>query len=295
MPKSILVTGAQGQLGSELRQLSDLYSDFTFTFISRNELDLSDSEAIQTWFVDKTFDVIINCAAYTAVDKAQAEPDLARAINNTAVETLAGIAKAKNSALIHISTDYVFNGKNYQPYNETDLTDPQGIYGQTKLDGEQAMLAINPAKSVIIRTSWVYSRFGNNFVKTMLRFGKEREELGVIYDQVGSPTSARDLALTILAIIQHPKLETLTATEIYHFSNEGVCSWYDFAKTIFELSGIACRVNPIETKDYPTPATRPHYSLLNKAKIKNTFDLTIPYWKDSLTDCLESLTGTDHS
>ena len=289
MPKSILVTGAQGQLGSELRQLSDLYADFTFTFISRNELDLSDSEAIQTWFVDKTFDVIINCAAYTAVDKAQTEPDLAKAINSTAVKTLARIAKAHNSALIHISTDYVFNGKNYQPYNETDLTDPQGIYGQTKLEGEQAMLAINPAKSVIIRTSWVYSQFGNNFVKTMLRLGKEREELGVIYDQVGSPTSARDLALAILAIILHPKLESLTATEIYHFSNEGVCSWYDFAKTIFELSAISCRVKPIETKDYPTPATRPHYSLLNKAKIKNTFDLTIPYWKDSLIDCLSLL------
>ncbi len=289
MSKSILVTGAQGQMGSELRQLSDLHSDFTFTFISRIELDLSNSEAIQTWFVDKTFDVIINCAAYTAVDKAQAEPDLARAINSTAVETLARIAKDLNCALIHISTDYVFNGKNYQPYNETDLTDPQGIYGQTKLEGEQAMLAINPAKSVIIRTSWVYSQFGNNFVKTMLRLGKEREELGVIYDQIGSPTSARDLALAILTIIQHPKLETLTATEIYHFSNEGVCSWYDFAKAIFELSAFTCRVKPIETKDYPTPATRPHYSLLNKAKIKNTFDLTIPYWKDSLIDCLSLL------
>lgn len=294
MPKSILVTGANGQLGRELRQLSDLNTDFTFTFISRDELDLSDSAAIQNWFMDKTFDVIINCAAYTAVDKAEVEPELARAINSTAVETLARIAKAKNSALVHISTDYVFNGKNYQPYNETDLTDPQGIYGQTKFEGEQAMLAINPAKSVIIRTSWVYSRFGNNFVKTMLRLGKEREELGVIYDQVGTPTSARDLALAILAIIQHPKLHALTATEVYHFSNEGVCSWYDFAKAIFDLSALTCLVKPIETKDYPTPATRPHYSLLNKAKIKNTFGLTIPYWKDSLADCLNSLTGTEH-
>ncbi|UOA08285.1 dTDP-4-dehydrorhamnose reductase [Methylobacter sp. S3L5C] len=294
MPKAILVTGANGQLGSELRELSNLNTDFIFTFISRDELDLSDSAAIQNWFVDKTFDVIINCAAYTAVDKAQAEPDLARAINSVAVETLARIAKAKNSALIHISTDYVFNGKNYQPYNETDLTDPQGIYGQTKFEGEQAMLAINPAKSVIIRTSWVYSKFGNNFVKTMLRLGKEREELGVIYDQVGTPTSARDLAEAILAIIRHPKLESVTDTEVYHFSNEGVCSWYDFAKAIFALSALTCRVKPIETKDYPTPASRPHYSLLNKAKIKNTFDLTIPYWKDSLADCLNSLTGTEH-
>jgi dTDP-4-dehydrorhamnose reductase len=208
---------------------------------------------------------------------------------------LARIAKEKNISLIHISTDYVFAGKNFKPYLETDPTDPQGVYGQTKLEGEQAMLAIDPAKSIIIRTSWVYSSFGNNFVKTMLRLGREREELGIIYDQVGSPTSARDLAQAILAIIQHPKLDTLTATEIYHFSNEGVCSWYDFAKAIFELSAIACHVKPIETKDYPTPATRPHYSLMNKAKIKNTFNLTIPYWKDSLIDCLEILTGNNPS
>jgi dTDP-4-dehydrorhamnose reductase len=178
MLKSILVTGANGQLGSELRELSGLYSNYTFTFISRNELDFSNSEAVQTWFLDKSFDVIINCAAYTAVDKAESEQALAREINTTAVDTLARIAKEKDSSLIHISTDYVFDGRNFKPYSETDPTDPQGVYGQTKLDGEQAMLAINPAKSIIIRTSWVYSSFGNNFVKTMLRLGKEREELG---------------------------------------------------------------------------------------------------------------------
>ena len=294
MPKTILVTGAKGQLGTELQHLSSLYSDFAFTFISRQELDLSDSMAIQNWFKDRRFDFIINCAAYTAVDKAQVEPDLARAINSSAVETLACIAKAQNSAMLHISTDYVFNGKHYMPYVETDLADPQGIYGQTKREGELAMLAINPAKSIIIRTSWVYSRFGNNFVKTMLRLGNERQELGVIYDQVGTPTSASDLALTLLAIIQHHKLGYLTTTEIYHFSNEGVCSWYDFAKVIFEFSAMTCHVKPIETKDYPTPATRPPYSLLNKAKIKTTFDLTIPHWKDSLLDCLQSLTGSEH-
>ena len=291
MPKSILVTGANGQLGSELRELSVLYADYTFTFISRNELDLSNSDAIQHWFVDKTFDVIINCAAYTAVDKAESEQALASEINTTAVDTLARIAKEKDSSLIHISTDYVFDGKNFKPYCETDPTNPQGVYGQTKLEGEQAMLAINPAKSIIIRTSWVYSSFGNNFVKTMLSLGKEREELGVIYDQVGTPTSARDLAQAILSIIQHPKLSTLPATEIYHFSNEGVCSWYDFAKAIFELSAIHCHVKPIETIDYPTPATRPHYSLLNKAKIKKTFNITIPYWKDSLQECLDVIKG----
>ena len=291
MHKSILVTGANGQLGSEFHQLSGLYSNYTFTFISRNELDLSNSDAIQHWFVDKTFDVIINCAAYTAVDKAESEQALAREINTTAVDTLARIAKEKDSSLIHISTDYVFDGKNFKPYCETDPTNPQGVYGQTKLEGEQAMLAINPAKSIIIRTSWVYSSFGNNFVKTILRLGKEREELGVIYDQVGTPTYARDLAQAILSIIQHPILKAKKSTEIYHFSNEGVCSWYDFALSIFELSDIHCTVKPIETLDYPTPAKRPHYSLLNKAKIKNTFDIIIPYWKDSLQECLGVLKG----
>ena len=291
MLKSVLVTGANGQLGNEIRQLSDLATDFSFSFVTRDELDLSDSVAIQRWFGDKSYDVIINCAAYTAVDKAESEPDLARAINVTAIATLAGIAKAKKSALIHVSTDYVFDGKNFKPYVESDLTNPQGIYGLTKREGEQALLAINPAKSIIIRTSWVYSSFGSNFVKTMLRLGREREELGVIYDQVGSPTSARDLAVAILAIIRHPKLDTLTETEIVHFSNEGICSWFDFAKAIFEYSAINCQVKPIETKDYQTPATRPHYSLLNKAKIKKSFDLNIPYWKDSLNDCLDLLIG----
>jgi dTDP-4-dehydrorhamnose reductase len=294
MPKTILVTGAHGQLGSELQQLSHSYSDFTFTFISRNELDLSNAVAMQDWFNDKHFDVIINCAAYTDVDKAQLEPELARAINCTAVETLARIAKDQNSAMLHLSTDYVFNGKHHTPYLETDQTAPQGVYGQTKREGELAMQAVNPEKSIIIRTSWVYSCFGNNFVKTMLRLGKERQELGVISDQVGTPTSARDLALAIIAIIAHPKLSALTATEIYHFSNEGVCSWYDFTKAIFELSAISCYVRPIETKDYPLPATRPPYSVLNKTKIKATFDFTIPYWKDSLADCLHNLNEIEH-
>ncbi len=291
MPKSILVTGANGQLGNELRALSVLYPDDRFTFTGRNELDLSNTEAIRSYFIDKPFDIIINCAAYTAVDKAESEQTLARDLNAIAPETLARIAKEKSISLIHISTDYVFDGKNFKPYNETDQTDPQGVYGQTKLDGELAMLTINPAKSFIIRTSWVYSSFGNNFVKTMLRLGKERDELSVIYDQVGTPTSARDLAQAILSIIQHPILNAQKTTEIYHFSNEGVCSWYDFAKTIFELSDIDCNVKPIETLDYPTPAKRPHYSLLNKAKIKKTFDITIPYWKDSLQECLSVLKG----
>ena len=185
----------------------------------------------------------------------------------------------------------MFAGKNYQPYQESEPTAPQGIYGQSKLTGEQALLAINPPKSVLIRTAWVYSSFGNNFVKTMLRLGKERAQLGVIYDQVGSPTSAHDLALAILTMVQHPKLQSLAGTEVYHYSNEGVCSWYDFAKAIFAYADLGCEVNPIETKDYPTPAKRPHYSVLNKAKIKHDFDLKIPYWLDSLKRCLDVLSN----
>ncbi|RIZ65551.1 MAG: dTDP-4-dehydrorhamnose reductase [Methylococcales bacterium] len=289
MSKRIVVTGANGQLGSEIRELSSYFPDDVFTFITRQDLDLSDASAIQVWFENKDFDVIINCAAYTAVDKAETEVDLATAINATAVKILAQIAKQKAISLLHISTDYVFAGDSCAPYRETDATNPQGVYGQSKLDGELAMLAINPDRSVIIRTSWVYSRFGNNFVKTMIRLGKERKELNVIYDQVGTPTSAKDLALVLLMIIQSPQLEAQQGTEIFHYSNEGVCSWYDFAIAIFKAAPIRCKVNPIETKDYPTPAKRPHYSLLNKAKIKNTFNLSIPYWRDSLPECLEHI------
>jgi len=191
--------------------------------------------------------------------------------------------------LIHISTDYVFNGKNYMPYREDDATAPNGVYGQTKLDGENAILEIAPKGAIIIRTSWVYSSYGANFVKTMLRLGKERQELGVIFDQVGTPTYARDLAQAILDILSHPELDSRAAVQIYHYSNEGVLSWYDFAKEIMRMAKLTCQVNPIETKEYPTPAVRPHYSLLNKAKIKKEFNITIPYWKDSLDDCLRKL------
>lgn len=286
MPKSVLVTGANGQVGSELRYLASQYDPYDFTFIDRSDLDLSDISAIEAYFADKLFDVIINCAAYTAVDKAESDEATADAINHKAVEALAHIAKAKKISLIHISTDYVFDGSHFKPYVENDSTNPQGVYGQTKYAGEQAMLSINPARSIIIRTSWVYSSYGANFVKTMLRLGRERDELGVIFDQVGTPTYAHDLAKAVLEII--PKLNN-DEVEIYHYSNEGVCSWYDFAKAIFELSNIECSVKPIETKEYPTPATRPHYSLLNKAKIKQDFNLTIPYWHDSLRSCLEKL------
>lgn len=285
MPK-ILVTGSNGQLGSELRALSLFYPQYEFTFADRGTLDLSNLCKMEDYFTDKTFDVIINCAAYTAVDKAEAEYELADTINHRFVSMLAKIAKINHTALVHVSTDYVFDGRNYRPYVETDPTDPQGAYGRTKRDGENAILAVAPANTVILRTSWVYSAFGSNFVKTMLRLGRERDSLGVIYDQIGTPTHARDLAAAILDIL--PQINN-AAPEIYHYSNEGAASWYDFAKAIFELSGVECTINPLTTDQYPTPAVRPHYSLLNKAKIKNDFNLVIPYWKDSLKQCLEHL------
>ncbi len=282
----ILVTGANGQLGSELHLLHDTYPQHDFTFANRSTLDLSNLCILEDYFEDKTFDVIINCAAYTAVDKAESDKELANTINHRAVSLLAKIAKKKNITLIHISTDYIFDGKNYRPYIETDPTDPQGVYGRTKRDGENAILDVAPNNTLIIRTSWVYSTFGANFIKTMLRLGKERDSFGVIFDQVGTPTYARDLAKAILDIV--PNINN-TTPEIYHYSNEGAASWYDFAQAIFELSDITCMVNPITTDQYPTPATRPHYSLLNKAKIKNDFGIVIPYWRDSLKQCLDLL------
>lgn len=283
---NILVTGAKGQLGSEIRALSVLYPQHEFTFTDRTTLDLSNLCKMENFFDDHTFDAIINCAAYTAVDKAESEKELADTINHRFVSMLAKIAKRNNAALIHISTDYVFNGEHHRPYIESDPTNPQGVYGRTKRDGENAILSVAPSNTVIIRTSWVYSSFGNNFLKTMLRLGKERDDLGVIFDQVGTPTYARDLAQTILEILPIIKNES---PEIYHYSNEGVASWYDFAKSIFELSGITCQLNPITTDQYPTPAKRPHYSLLNKIKIKTDFEITIPYWRDSLKECLITL------
>jgi len=282
----ILVTGANGQLGSELHTLHDAYPQYDFTFADRSTLDLSNLCKLEDYFDTHTFDTIINCAAYTAVDKAESDEELANTINYRAVSLLAKIAQKKNISLIHVSTDYVFDGKNYRPYIETDPTDPQGIYGRTKRDGENAILDVAPKNTIIIRTSWVYSSFGANFVKTMLRLGKERDSLGVIFDQVGTPTYARDLAQAILDILPTIKNQS---PEIYHYSNEGIASWYDFALAIFELSDIHCTVNPITTDQYPTPASRPHYSLLNKAKIKQEYNIVIPYWQDSLKECLKEI------
>lgn len=294
MIKHILVTGKSGQLGQSIQKLAKQYPQFEFQFVGRDELDLSQPNQLKTQLNQWEFDAIINCAAYTAVDKAETEAELADAINHRAVGKLAQIAKDKNAFLIHVSTDYVFNGRHFKPYAESDEVEPQNVYGDSKLKGEQAIRIINPS-SAIVRTSWVYSEFGNNFVKTMLRLGQERDQLNVIFDQVGTPTYATDLAKALLQICeqQNAKPSNQSGTAIYHFSNEGVCSWYDFAKTIFELSGISCDVSPIETKDYPTPAKRPNYSVLNKSKIKQDFALAIPYWKDSLKACLLEIEKND--
>ncbi|WP_455755651.1 dTDP-4-dehydrorhamnose reductase [Sulfurimonas sp.] len=282
---NILVTGSNGQVGSELRELSKNY-EHNFFFTDKESLDITNPHALTEFIELNNIEIIINSAAYTTVDKAEGEKDLADLVNHIAVKNLATISKDKNIKLIHISTDYVFDGKAHMPYKEEDTTNPIGVYGKTKLNGENAMVSINPLNSIIIRTSWVYSSFGANFVKTMLKLGKDRDELGVIFDQIGSPTYARDLAKTILDIF--PKIIN-KKVEIYNYSNEGVLSWYDFAKEIMRMAKIDCKVNPIESKDYPTPVKRPHYSLLNKSKIKEKFGVSVPYYKDSLDECLKVL------
>lgn len=281
----VLVTGSKGQLGSEIEELSASY-DYDFVFVDRDELDITKEQELKDFFTKNKIDAIINCAAYTAVDKAESEQEKADVVNRKAVKKLAKMAKENGIKLIHLSTDYVYDGKAHKPYVEEFQTNPKSVYGQTKLEGENAMIAINPPNSIIIRTSWVYSFYGSNFVKTMLRLGKEKEQLSVIYDQIGAPTYAKDLAKTILDIL--PKISN-DKVKIYNYSNEGVLSWYDFAKEIMKMAKIDCKIVPIETFQYTTPAKRPHYSLLNKAKIKDKFNVEIPYWKDSLEDCLKRL------
>lgn len=280
---NILITGSKGQLGSEIRELSSEYN-YNFLFTDKDSLDITDKQNIKKFIEKNSIDIIINCAGYTAVDRAEKDELNSNKINHLAVKYLAEVAKDKDIKLIHISTDYVFDGKNYKPYNEYDITNPQNIYGKTKLLGEQAIQSINPLNTIIIRTSWLYSSFGANFVRTMLRLGEEKESIKVIFDQVGTPTYARDLAKTILNILPQIKNKEV---EIYNYSNEGAISWYDFSKEIMKMAKVDCIIKPIETKDYSTPAKRPYYSLLNKAKIKRKFNIIIPYWKDSLEECLE--------
>ncbi len=283
---NILVTGAKGQLGSEIQDLAPLHPNDHFIFTDVEELDICDHKAVEAFIEENAIGTIINCAAYTAVDKAESERELADKINHLAVENFARLAKEKGIGLIHVSTDYVFDGNARQPYKETDTPNPQSVYGATKLAGEKAMQKMNPANSAILRTSWVYSSYGSNFVKTMLRLGKERNELRIISDQLGSPTYAQDLARTILEIL--PKIKN-DEVAIYHYSNRGSCSWYDFARAIFAISQIPVKVIPIKTSEYNTVAKRPPYSILDKTKIKEEYQLEIPHWKDSLQRCLQKV------
>jgi len=284
--KRILITGSNGQLGSEIKALSPNYPDFQFIYTDIGELNLTDEKAVNRFFETENFNACINCAAYTAVDKAEDEPKLAMLINATSVVYLAKACSKKKIPFIHISTDYVFDGKNHKPYSESDATTPASEYGRTKLAGEKAVFDFSDT-ALIIRTSWLYSSYGNNFVKTMLKLGRERNELSVVFDQVGTPTYAGDLAKAILDILSSGKIKK--GVSVYHYSNEGAISWYDFAKAIFRESGINCRVKAIETKDFPTKAIRPYYSVLNKAKIKNDFQIEVPYWMESLKLVLKQL------
>lgn len=285
----ILVTGAYGQLGNELRILAEKIQEWEFLFTDVDSLDITDESAVADFFQKTKPGFVVNCAAYTAVDKAETDVENAVKINTTAPGILAKAAKQADTRMIHISTDYVFDGKAFLPLNEEDTVNPAGVYGKTKLEGEKQCVKENP-ESVIIRTSWLYSAFGNNFMKTMLRLGKERNEVKVVFDQVGTPTYAADLAGAILSIIGiAEKNPQKFVPGTYHYSNEGVASWFDFAKEIFEISRINCKVIPVLSNEFPTPAKRPSYSVLNKSKIKNTFALEVAYWKDSLKICLNKM------
>ena len=280
----MLITGANGQLGNEMRLVAATDAERVYHFTDVAELDICNEEAIERFVVEHAIDCIVNCAAYTNVNKAEEDAELCDKLNHLAPANLARVAAKHGASLIHVSTDYVFNGQHYIPYKEDDDTCPNSVYGTTKLAGEQAIQALC-ADALIIRTAWLYSTFGNNFVKTMLRLGSERAELGVVFDQIGTPTYARDLARAIHHIIGNG-----VVPGIYHYSNEGVCSWYDFTKAIFELGGITtCALKPLHTDEYSTPAARPHYSVLDKTKIKQTYGVEVPYWMDSLRECIKQL------
>jgi len=287
---NILITGCNGQLGNEMQRLERLHQSHTFFNTDVQELDITDRLALKRFITDNAIDGIVNCAAYTAVDKAEDNPQLCALLNTAASGFLAEAIEQRGGWLIQVSTDYVFDGTNHRPYVETDPVCPNSVYGRTKLAGEQEAQRLC-SHTMIIRTAWLYSTFGNNFVKTMMRLGREKQQLGVIFDQIGTPTYARDLALAIFEAIEQG-----VKTGIYHFSNEGVISWYDFAKAIHRLAGITtCRVRPLHTEEYPTPATRPYYSVLDKTKIKQTYGLEIPYWEESLADCIKQLLAADNA
>ncbi len=283
--KQILVTGCLGQLGNEIQQLAENYEDSCkFYFTDKDDLDITDRQAVYDFIETHAISIVINCAAFTAVDKAESEPEMCDLLNNIAPGYLAEAVASVGGTMIQVSTDYVFDGQACTPYTEDAPTNPQTVYGRTKLAGEEAVIR-SCAGSMVIRTAWLYSTFGNNFVKTMLRLGKERESLGVIFDQIGTPTYARDLARVIMTAVEHG-----IVPGVYHFSNEGVCSWYDFTRAIHRIAGIdKCAVRPLHTEEYPVPAPRPHYSVLDKTKIKQTYDINIPWWEDSLRECIKEM------
>ncbi len=282
----ILITGSNGQLGNEIRELQSAYSHYEFLYTDIAELDITNAEKVNEYFEFHSPDAVINCAAYTAVDKAETDEETAFLVNAKATGNLAHAAADSGAFMVHVSTDYVYDGNNFHPYVETDRINPASIYGKSKVAGEEAIKQA-AAKAIIIRTSWLYSAFGNNFIKTMIKYGKERDSMNVVFDQVGTPTYAHDLAKAILDIL--PVAMTAEKIEIYHYSNEGVASWYDFAKAIYQFANIDCMVNPIPTKDYPLPAERPFYSVLDKSKIKKKFAIQIPYWRDSVKHCINRL------
>lgn len=281
---NILITGCNGQLGNEMQLLEKENQQHQWFNTDVQELDISNQLAIEQFVAENKIDGIVNCAAYTAVDKAEGDKELCTTLNTVAPAYLAAAVEKRGGWMIQISTDYVFDGTKHTPYVETDTPCPDSVYGNTKLAGELGVTKFCK-KSMIIRTAWLYSTFGNNFVKTMIRLGKEKPELGVIFDQIGTPTYARDLAVAIMTAINKG-----IVPGVYHFSNEGVISWYDFTKAIHRIAGITtCHVKPLHTAEYPTPAHRPHYSVLDKTKIKTTYGIEIPYWEESLKDCIERL------
>lgn len=286
---NILVIGASGQLGQELRVAAEGSAQH-YTFASRSELDVTDQLAIRHFVQDHHIDTIINCSAYTAVDRAEDEPEEADRINHQAVAALAALAKAQGLYLIHISTDYVFAGDSHRPITEEETPRPQSVYGRTKLLGEDAIRRAG-CRALILRTSWLYSTYGANFLKTMCRLMQERQELSIVFDQIGTPTYARDLARFIVSYLEQDKDSRQEGT--YHFSDEGVASWYDFAEAIRHRMGYSCQLHPIRSEQYPTKATRPSYSVLDKAKLKRDFGITLPHWQTSLKDCLNQLTSTE--
>ena len=281
---NILITGCNGQLGNEMQLLEKDFCEHQWFNTDVEELDITDQLAIEQFIQENQIDGIVNCAAYTAVDKAESNKELCTSLNTVAPAYLAAAVEKRGGWMIQISTDYVFDGTKHTPYVETDTPCPDSVYGSTKLAGEFGVQKFC-RRSMIIRTAWLYSTFGNNFVKTMLRLGKEKTELGVIFDQIGTPTYARDLAKAIMAAIAQG-----IQPGVYHFSNEGVISWYDFTKAIHRIAGItSCHVRPLHTAEYPTPAKRPAYSVLDKTKIKETYNIEIPYWEESLKECIEKL------